>query len=74
MWTKIIIYALASILVNAEEKPAQPECTHELDPNTSPDQYLLDLEIQKTQEALEYYEMRAKELEETIANNSNPDN
>ena len=44
-----------------------------MDPATTPEQLLVDLEIQKTREAIKFYEGKAKELEESIARSKEAD-
>ena len=64
---KYFISMAATLLVSAQEQEAGTACSGALDPTTTPEQLLVELEIQKTRAALEFYEARVKELAEAVA-------
>ena len=58
--------AILPVLVEGLE--ADTECHGILDPMMTPEQLLVEVEIQKTRDAINFYEERVKELEDAVAN------
>ena len=68
-----VIFPVLAEETTSTPPPVKEQCSIMVDPATTPEQLLVNLEIQKTREAIKFYEGKAKELEESIARSKEAD-